>query len=552
MADARPRIAPLILLATAVVYLPLLRADFVWDDGVLVVRNQLTGTLANLPRLFVTSLWQSTPVSTPHPAYYRPLVLVDLALDRALFGLTPAFYHLESIVWHLAAVGLVYALLRRLDFGPLAAGVGTTVFALHPAQVEAVAFISARNDPMAAVLLLAGLLVLLRERGSLLGGGLLVMGATLCKESAVLAPLLVGAVWLARHGRLGGPGPYVVACAAVAIDIVLRLSVGVHLPKGASVGRLMALAPQALAFEARTILWPVGLVPGLNLAYRPPIPWALLAVGIGVAVLLVARGGRRAAAGLGFAALAWAPAMAAIANVGLVADRYLYLPMAGIGIAVAAAIEGASQSRWRKPLPPRIVTALLLLATVAGGVGVSRLLPTWRDDESLWTTALSRHPNPYVYDGYAKLLEDHGDLAGAATWYERATVPPAPSAHACYNVARIHLKRGDPAAAARAGQAALGAGCSPTPELVAPTAVGLAATGRWEAAAELARRVDHDPTGQAIVVRVAAAARRGDLGPLHQAQASGKGDPVALAKQVAWLLEQGGALEAAAQVRAAE
>ena len=99
---------------------------------------------------------------------------------------------------------------------------------------------------------------------------------------------------------------------------------------------------------------------------------------------------------------------------------------------------------------------------------------------------------------------------------------------ACYNVSNVHLKRGDPALAAAAGQRALANGCPPSAELLSPTAVGLAITGRWEEAEGMAGALHRDPRGMAILVQLAAAARRGDLAPLRAAQQSGRGDPALL------------------------
>ena len=76
-------------------------------------RETLTGSLLNLPR-FAVDLWSTTP--NPEVAgsgYYRPLVLLDFAIDRALFGLwAPGTTH--SLAWHLGAVALLGALARRL------------------------------------------------------------------------------------------------------------------------------------------------------------------------------------------------------------------------------------------------------------------------------------------------------------------------------------------------------------------------------------------------------------------------------------------------------
>lgn len=535
---------PLTLLAVLVVFLPGLRAGFVYDDQTLVLLNDLTGSLANAPEMFRVDLWASVPSHGEEMGgYYRPLMLVSLALDRALAGFDPVVAHLHNLLWHLGAVLLLHALLRRVVRDPLAAAAGAALFAVHPAVVEAVQWIAGRNDPMAAVFLFAGLLLLSapeRGRGATAAGGLAVFAALLCKESVALAPVLLAGVSWARNRSFGDRAAHGAVLVALAAYLALRALAGVGLPPGAGLARTVEVLPVSLAFYAEKLVWPVDLVPALHLGWPPPTPWLALAGALLVAALLVVAGGRRALAGLLFAALTWAPALAALAALGLLADRYLYLPLAGLGLALAAALEG------RRAAGP--VFALVL---VAGAALSSRQLPAWKDDETLWLSTLRRHPHSgYAAGAYAKLLEDEGRLDEAVAWYRAATQPPRPFAHSCYNVVSLQLKRGDLGAAVHDGRRALENGCARSPELLAPLALALALTGQWEEAEARAAEVGVDPTGKAVLVRIAAAARRGDFAPFEAAAAGQPEARAALAAQVARVLEQGGEPDLAAAVRA--
>ena len=114
MRGSDPRLARvLLILAIFAVYLPLVGGGFVWDDHLLVIENQLTGSLYNIPQMFQTDLWGSTPVPEPEPGYYRPLMLVDLAVSRALFDLNHRLHHLHNLVWHGVAVLLLMVLLEQ-------------------------------------------------------------------------------------------------------------------------------------------------------------------------------------------------------------------------------------------------------------------------------------------------------------------------------------------------------------------------------------------------------------------------------------------------------
>ena len=125
--------ALLLLVLTALTYAPLAVADFVWDDKPLVQDNTLTDSLANLPLFFQVDLWDTAGgVGDAESGYYRPLMLTSLAIDRALWGLSPVGHHLHSLLWHLLACGLLAVLLREL-VAPLPALVGAALFAVHPA-----------------------------------------------------------------------------------------------------------------------------------------------------------------------------------------------------------------------------------------------------------------------------------------------------------------------------------------------------------------------------------------------------------------------------------
>ena len=105
----------LLLVLTALIYAPLYRAGFVWDDSALVVDNALTGDLwGTLGAIFKTDLWRTLKLAGADSGYYRPLMLLSLAVDRALFGLSAPAHHIHNVLWHVACVGGVYAVIQRL------------------------------------------------------------------------------------------------------------------------------------------------------------------------------------------------------------------------------------------------------------------------------------------------------------------------------------------------------------------------------------------------------------------------------------------------------
>jgi hypothetical protein len=538
--------------------------------------------MANVVQFFLVDLWESTPVARQESGYYRPLLLLDLAIDRAFVGLSPGWHHLHGLAWHLGACALLAWWMAWWGISLPAVTAGVALFALHPAQVEAVVFVSARNDAMAAAGLFAALAMLegwewLRNQGMtasprvLLWAGACVLAAALCKESVLVAPLLLVVVSWGRsdpdvtprrliYGSSSAHGA--VLCGLVAYA-GLRAVAGVRLPEHVDLAHLAAALGPSLAVYAHKLLVPFGLSPGLHLAWLEQVPWFALAAAMVLAGCMTWLGGRRAVAGLGFALVAFVPALAGIAHHGGLPDRYLYLPMAGISVMVAALVEQVGSPSERPKLTARGRARLdrrqwcIAWILVAGGLVLTQLQrPLWTDDRTLWVQTLERAPSPYTFGIYAKMLEEEGDLEEAVEWNRLAVQGPRPYQEACFRVTALQLRRGDMSAVVQDGEAALAAGCARSPELLAPLSLGLAVTGKWERAAEIAGEVGQDPTGKAVVVWAASQAREGNLEPLHRARVEGFQESVAsglmpLEEQVAWLLDQSGDSESAEQVRRA-
>lgn len=115
---------------------------------------------------------------------FRTLTHLSRALDMAVFGIQPWGFHLGSILWHLVNTLLVLAI-AWLVLPPWGAIAAAGFFAWHPIQVEAVVYVSARSDLIAAVGIL--LAVFAASLGSMAGAVVGVCLACVGKESAVVA-----------------------------------------------------------------------------------------------------------------------------------------------------------------------------------------------------------------------------------------------------------------------------------------------------------------------------------------------------------------------------
>jgi tetratricopeptide (TPR) repeat protein len=183
--------------------------SFVYDDTYIVRDNPRLRDLSNLKAIWLSDWWHppNDQAALPNPnrdRLYRPLTLFTYALNYAAGGLWPAGFHLVNVALHALACVLVWHFAQRL-FGDAALSTcAALLFAVHPVHCEAVANIVGRAEILCALLLLAGLLILLPPTGTpgftrALTAGLAFFAALLAKETAVCYPALA---LLALHARI--------------------------------------------------------------------------------------------------------------------------------------------------------------------------------------------------------------------------------------------------------------------------------------------------------------------------------------------------------------
>ena len=178
--------AVMFLLGT-LIFLPTIRYDFVWDDYTQIRDYQQIKSVSTWPQLLVSKV----PIAQTS-IFYRPVFMFSYALDYALYKENPGGYHFTSALLHgLASALLTYLawLLLQNPYGALAAG---TLFALHPAHPETVAFISGRADLLTTIFSLLTLIALAKNPSSLktpaylLWAPLFFLLSLLSKETAVV------------------------------------------------------------------------------------------------------------------------------------------------------------------------------------------------------------------------------------------------------------------------------------------------------------------------------------------------------------------------------
>ena len=161
IANSRYIVPAIVVAVTFIAYMGALRYDFVYDDENQIVQNPTVQSWTFAPRYFTDHLWF---FKYPIGNYYRPIFLVWLALNHTLFGLNPVGYHLTTILAHVMATLLVFYLARRLTGDLATAALASALFGLHPAHIEAAAWISGVSEALLAISLIGSFLCYLRYR----------------------------------------------------------------------------------------------------------------------------------------------------------------------------------------------------------------------------------------------------------------------------------------------------------------------------------------------------------------------------------------------------
>ena len=478
--SVRSRQVLLIAVVCVLVNLGALRPGFIHDDHRIIEQNGLTSDLRHVPEIFRSGYWSTGDVQVPN--LYRPVTILSFAIGRTVHGLRPLGFRLVDLLLHTLNAILVLILARRVlpQTGPAPGAVldgpvfAALLFSVHPVHTEVLGEIVGRAELLAAVFLLGSVLVFLRARetevaggGAVVRPGLAAMSlalfvlAFLSKENGVVAPalLLLADLWVVR--RRPAWGFHAVSCAVLASLFALRFAVLGGLNPGpihfvdnpiAHLPFLQAksTALAVLARYASLLAWPARL--SIDYSFRtiptatgPLDPGALVGAAciLAWAVLLARtrKGAPGSAFALAFAGVAFAPVANLVVPIGtIMAERLLYLPSAGVCIALASALAAAR----RAP-----VKALAVAASCAAGLVVVALsvqsvvrLRDWRDDYTIFKAALRVAPESVrVLFNFGAACEERGDDASAIDAYEKAIAVWPDYADAHYNLAGVLARR---------------------------------------------------------------------------------------------------------------
>ena len=447
--------AIVLVVLTIVAYLPALHGGFLWDDDMYVSKNVLLTAPDGLRRIWF---------SFDSPSQYFPLTYTTFRIERALWDLDTFGYHLVNLLLHIANALLVWRLLVRLKIPGawLAAG----IFALHPVQVESVAWITERKNVLMGVFFLGALHAWLtfvegrtknRQRFYVLALVLcafaLFAKATACTLPAALLLIL----WLQKKPITRERIIQVIPFAGLSLLMGLVVVWWERYHQGTRGGQFaLGLLERALIvgrgvwFYAGKLIWPTDLTfmyPRWNPMAGNPLAYAWLvgAIAVGVAIYLARRyAGRGVEVGFAFYVSTLSPVLGFVMlytfRYTFVADHYQYLASIGL-IALAAAGLTKLAGKFGIGAPIASGAAVLLLFLL--GALTWRQANAYQNVETLWHDTLAKNPGSWMaYNNLGLTYYEDGRVDEAIGQYEKSLGLDPSNAEALNNLGNALRKKG--------------------------------------------------------------------------------------------------------------
>ena len=396
---------------------------FAYDDVFIIARNDRVHHLFALHNILLTPYW---PSFGSELGLYRPLTILSFALQWAVSGGAPWFFHLINVLLHAVVCLLVFRLTERL-VNARAAFAAALLFAVHPLHTEAVANVVGQAELWTAIwVLLACIVYAGRPAGARIPArtraAVIVLYATglLFKESAVVLPGLLVLLDFAQCRvapnreslkRYLHEVAFVLAMLTVVLlaYLTIRLSVLGNIAGTNAAPGLPYLREHYRVLNALRA-WPEFMrllfVPfDLSVDYGPGLIFPvvsltpMVALGFvlfGATVVLAFSTPWRARAGLpsGWFLLTILPVSNLLFPIGvLIAERTLYLPSVAVCFLAGFAFDAALASSARESR--RLAAFLALVITIVFGARTIVRNPDWYSLNTVWESIRRDHPESY-------------------------------------------------------------------------------------------------------------------------------------------------------------
>ena len=421
----------ILLILSAVVFLNSLRNGFVWDDWVLMVYNEAYRSF-DIKKLFF---------SKANSLEYLPVRDITLAIDAQIWGMKPFGFHLTNLLLYLASLAVLFKMVETLtrllgeEKETFIAFWTTLIFALHPLHTEAVNFIAARNNILAALFLFLSFNTCIegiykKKDLSIVLSAFFFVCALFSKASVIFYPLFLTMVLLLIPANIiSNKKKTVIAFLFLLIDV---LATWIHFKIAATttvmnenilrygthnVAVLLSKALRILFFYLGKLFVPYPLSTDYPIAFDSTGTilatsfFGLLLLVICLAVWSWRRGYRLPVLGGMWVFLSFGPILNIFPTSPVVADRYAYLAVLGFGLVLAYLLKAAVARRRE------VLYIAWGIIAVWGSLSFLRNMD-WRSDITLLEAAISVNPN-MDRSNLATSLWNMGEYEKALTYLKK-------------------------------------------------------------------------------------------------------------------------------------
>lgn len=402
-----------IILLTFLLYIRTLQFEFIynWDDAGYILKNEYIKkfTWENVQKIF-TEFYMSN---------YHPLTMLSYAIDYAIAGENPAWYHLVNLLFHSLNILLVFKLLKQITSSNFLGLIGAFLFALHPMHVESVAWISERKDVLYAFFFLLASITYLnwiskRKMGSYIMTSLFFLLSLLSKSNAVVFPVVCFVYDYLKQRKFS----WFLLVEKIPW-LILSILFGV-LALQSQEGAIQDLKDKISWWE-QLLLVNYGIllyiakffIPFKLSAFHPyPLkmdglfPWyiyvlPIVSIAIFVVYLIYGRKQREITAGLLFFFIVIAPVLQLVPVGGaIIADRYTYVPYIGLSLSLFVIIQNIK----RKHLFYALMAGWFIMLTLS----TWNRIGFWKNGDILFTDVLKKYPkNPFAWNNRGFLYWDY-------------------------------------------------------------------------------------------------------------------------------------------------
>ena len=389
-----------------------------------------------------------------HSNNWHPLTWISHAADCAVFGMSPAGHHLTSLLFHIANTLLLFLWLRGATGAHWRSAFVALAFGLHPLHVESVAWVAERKDVLSTFFWMLTLIAYTRYAKRpgvaryLLVAGFLAAGL-MSKQMLVTVPVLLLLLdwWpldrAARVRRLVLEKVPLLLLSALAIAAAFwaqnRGGAIAPIDQLPLAERLANAALSYMRYLGKTV-WPARLTVFYPFQLHGIPVWKVVgSLAALAAISAIALAFRRSrpwlAAGWGWYVITLMPVIG-IVQVGMqsMADRYMYVPIAGLFIAVAW--EAAS----RAPRASAVAAGLLL---ASWGILSWRQIAVWQDGVTLFAHAIEVDPDNFLaHDNLGVELDRRGRPEEALAQYRETLRIKPGDRHGVSNYSQATFARG--------------------------------------------------------------------------------------------------------------